>query len=172
MVLGSMCDSVYHHLHNKINRFAWYLHPHTNLRKTQISGTVTNLPITIASWRIIGLQWLSFHSTENHQFYRIRDISQHHPTQWQKDFLLEHFFWLDNVGPRDVFLQTLSKGLGLDWSRLEGEKDLSGEMCIHANLPKTIKSPNHHSLSMTRRISMIVTPFDGRSSVLSNPHQT
>jgi hypothetical protein len=42
-------------------------------------------------------------------------------------------------------------------------------MCVHANLPQTIKSPNHHSLLKTGRISMIVVPFDSPLTVLSNP---
>jgi hypothetical protein len=51
---------------------------------------------------------------DDHQFYPIRIKPKHHPTQWQKDFLLKHFFRSDNVGQRDVFFQTLPKGLGLD----------------------------------------------------------
>jgi hypothetical protein len=46
---------------------------------------------------------------------------------------------------------------------------LSGEMCVHANLPQTIKSPNKCRILETHQISMIVAPFDSQLTVLSNP---
>jgi hypothetical protein len=57
---------------------------------------------------------LLHHSIARRLFYRSHI---NHRTEWQKDFVPEHFR-SDNVGPSDVFLQTLPKGLGLVWREM------------------------------------------------------